>query len=199
MALRVLNTPAVKEAIKNVLGTITFAGGVTVLYRTRKGSSAQKTADFFLKASIVLSCLASRPGLWLLEKVISRIATPQAFAKIFGQNTIFEINPWHPRHALNITANILSGVALIEWIYNWRMDGLIAMGVFNPSSRKIGCDFCSFLTLSRLAKSHLVTTPRFRFCKSLSVKNLLKSLSYFLELGFNFVTGRSTLHLVNDL
>jgi hypothetical protein len=146
MALRVLNTPAVKEGIKNLLGTITFVGGVAVLCRTHKGSSAEKTADFFLKASIVLASVASRPGLYFCGGVISKVATPQTLAKIFGQNTIFEINPWHPRHVLNITANILSGVALIiKWVYNRRMDDLVVMGVFN------------------------------------------------------FVTGRSTLHLVNDL
>jgi hypothetical protein len=131
MALKVFNTPAVKEGIKNVLGAITFAGGVAVLYRTRKDSSAEKTTDFFLKASIVLSCLASRPGLCLCEKVISMVTTPQTLAKIFGQNTIFEINPWHPRHVLNITANVLSGIALIKWVYSRSMNGLIAMGMFN--------------------------------------------------------------------
>ena len=43
--------------------------------------------------------------------------------------------------------------------------------------------FLQLFNAQGFAKPHLVTTPRFRFCKSLSVKNLLKSLSYFLELG----------------
>lgn len=149
MTLRILNSPPVKEGIKNVFGAITFFGGIGALYQmssTSKGSTAEKTTVFFLKASIVLSCIASRPGLFLCEKLVHKIATPETLTNIFGRNTIFEVNPWHPRHILNITANVLSISALIKWVFK--------------SSQPSG---------------------------------------WLVALGtFNFVTGRSTLHLAND-
>ena len=152
MTLKILNSPAVKEGIKNAFGAITFFGGIAVLYynsRTEKASTTEKTLDIFLKASIVFSCIASRPGLYLCEKVIHRIATPATLENLYGRNTVFEINPWHPRHRLNIAVNVLSSAALFKWVYD---------------------------------------------------RYLSRPASWLVALGvFNFATGRSTLHMANDL
>jgi hypothetical protein len=138
MTLQALNSPAVKEGSKNGFGAITFFGGIAVLYyhfRIEAGSTVEKTIDYFLKVSIVLSCITRRPGLYLTEKVIERIASPATLQKRFGQNTVFAINPWHPRHGLNITANLLSSIALYKWVFNRSIsrpsDWLVSFGVFN--------------------------------------------------------------------
>jgi hypothetical protein len=78
------------------------------------------------------------------------IATPKTWSEYFGLNTIYAFNPWHPRHVLNITANILSSAALVKWVFN-------------------------------------------RFAPSRETLGLMVALG-----AFNFITGRSTLHMAND-
>ena len=160
-SIHYLNQAPIKDGIKNVIGCITFVGGITVLYQMSRAPSrkeespswwttADKAVTFVLKASIVLSCLASRPGLFLYGWVFHYIATPKTWMDIFGLNTVFEFNPWHPRHLLNIAANALSAAALIKCVFD------------------------------RYVPSHQV-------------------LGLMVAVGaFNFLTGRSTLHLAND-
>lgn len=159
-SVRLLNQPPVKEGIKNLIGCITFFGGMAALYQVSQTpkekeaatwtETAGKSINFFLTASIVLSLIASRPGLYLCGKILNRIATPATLMAIFGSNTIFAINPWHPRHVLNISANVFSASALIKLVF------------------------------SRYAPSK-------------------ETLGLIVALGaFNFLTGRSTLHLANS-
>lgn len=151
-SVRLLNQPPVKEGVKNVIGCITFFGGIAALYQRSQlpaekdsnnwADAARKTLNFFLTASVVLSILVSRPGLYFSEPFFNQ--------SIFGPNTIFAINPWHPRHILNITANVLSATALIQWVFN------------------------------RYVPTH-------------------EALGLIIAIGaFNFLTGRSTLHLANE-
>jgi hypothetical protein len=145
-AIRYLNTHTVKENVKDVLGSVTFAVCVWGLYKTgssRKSSdadwkkAADKTIIFFLKSSIVLSCIASRPGLQICDWVIHSMISRKALADIFGLNTIFEFNPGHPRHILNIGANVLSALAFIKWVFDRYVPNaqpvpyLVAIGTFN--------------------------------------------------------------------
>lgn len=155
--VRLLNTPPVKEGVKNVFSGITFVGGFAALYQVSRAPKEQetqhwavKTLNLVLIASVVLSLIASRPGLYLCEKALPLIATSQTWAAIFGPNTIFAINPWHPRHILNITANVLSATALIKAVFN----------KYAPSKETLG---------------------------------LIVAIG-----AFNFLTGRSTLHLANQ-
>jgi hypothetical protein len=163
MAVHLLNNSYVKEGIKNILGCVTFAAGIAVLYQASLASKLQKAGDdsswqattdktviFFLKTSIVLSCIVSRPGLYLCDWFFHKIATPRTWMDIFGINTIFEFNPWHPRHILNITANAISAAALIKWVFD-------------------------------------------RYVPAHQAAGLMVALG-----AFNFMTGRSTLHLVNS-
>ena len=154
-SVRLLNQAHVKEGVKNVIGCMTFFGGLAAFSQMScksKTSSdwwgtADKAISFFLKASIVLSLIASRPSLYFWEK----IAIPRTWLEIFGPNTVFALNPWHPRHLLNITANALSAAALVKWVF----------------------DRCA-------------PSP--------------EALGFLVALGaFNFLTGRSTLHLANHV
>lgn len=140
-ALQYLNSRPVKEGIKNSLGAISFAGGLAVIPWMRSRWSLDKT---LFASSILLNAILSRPGLYLTERTFLLIATSASWASIFGENTIFEVNPRHPRHI----ANILAGICL-------------ARAICRPVS------------------------PQLRPAVPL--------------VAFNFFTGRSTLHLANDL
>jgi hypothetical protein len=103
--------------------------------------STWKTTDkttLFLQTSALLSGIGSRPGLALCEWTLHQIATPETLTHIFGQNTVFEINPWHPRHLFNVTVNVVAAAALIHVIYQRKTSkpvaGLTAFNFFSGRS-----------------------------------------------------------------
>ncbi|HEX2579385.1 MAG TPA: hypothetical protein VHK67_03165 [Rhabdochlamydiaceae bacterium] len=129
MTVQFFNSPPVKNGIKNVFGAIAFSGGLYSLYEMQK--TTDKTV-LFLQTSIVLNGIASRPGLAICEWVLHQIAAPETLTMIFGLNTIFEINPWHPRHLFNVSVNLIAAVALITVIYSRKAPRTIAaLTVFN--------------------------------------------------------------------
>lgn len=126
MTIHFLNSPPVKNGIKNTIGAISFSGALYTLYEMAvKWKDTDKTM-LFLQTSIILNGIASRPGLAICEWALHQIATPETLTKIFGQNTRFEINPWHPRHQFNITVNITAAMALIHVIYTRKAPRSIA-------------------------------------------------------------------------
>ena len=93
MILHFLNSPPVKNGIKNLIGCVSFSSAALILCEM---PSTWKTTDkttLFLQTSAILSGMASRPGLAICEWTAYQIATPETLTKIFGQNTVFEINP----------------------------------------------------------------------------------------------------------
>ena len=132
MTVQFLNSPPVKNGIKNAFGAISFSGALYSLYEmTTKWKDTDKTI-LFLHTSIILNGIASRPGLAICEWVLHQVATPETLMKIFGQNTVFEINPWHPRHQFNVAVNIIAAVALIHLVYTRKAPRIIAaLTVFN--------------------------------------------------------------------
>ena len=123
MTVHFLNSPPIKNGIKNVFGAIAFSGAFYALNEMRK--TTDKTV-LFLQSSILLNGIASRPGLALCEWVIHQIATPATLTKIFGLNTVFAINPWHPRHLFNVSVNLIAAAALITVIYSSKAPRTIA-------------------------------------------------------------------------
>lgn len=129
MTVHFLNSPPVKNGIKNAFGAMAFSGALYALNEMRK--TTDKTV-LFLQTSIVLNGIASRPGLAICEWALHQIATPETLTMIFGPNTIFEINPWHPRHLFNVSVNLVAAVALITVIYSRKAPRMIAaLAVFN--------------------------------------------------------------------
>ncbi len=132
MTVHFLNSPPVKNGIKNAIGVISFSGAIYTFYEmAAKWKDTDKTI-LFLQTSIILNGIASRPWLAIFEWTLHQMATPETLTKIFGQNTIFEINPWHPRHQFNVAVNIIAAVALIHVIFTRKAPRIIAaLTVFN--------------------------------------------------------------------
>lgn len=143
VTVRFLNQPLVKEGIKNVASTATFAFGVLEIYdlcqimRGRVVSSdrypnypkwvqvADKVVVVCAKISLVLSTGVSRPGVYIISTLVGRVASTAQLERVFGPSTIFAVNPWHPRHIFSIVAVLLALPAIaqsackgVNWAYH---------------------------------------------------------------------------------
>lgn len=104
MAIRFLNQPAVKEGIKNIATTMTFAFGlveVCDLYQIYQGRSichssapegsppwaktAYKASLISAKMSLLLSGATSRPGVYLISKSCRSCIFNKSARKVFRQ------------------------------------------------------------------------------------------------------------------
>lgn len=129
-----LNQPAVKEGVKNVAGVMSSAFGVVEVYQIIGGKpvstladpqspkwlqTAGKVAALSGKISLLLSAGCSRPGVFMISKIVGCAFTATQLQRVFGPNTIFAINPWHPRHVASIVAFALGNVQLAYEGINW--------------------------------------------------------------------------------
>ena len=60
------------------------------------------------KVSLILSAATSRPGVMIVSTSVGRVFPVRQFERVFGPNTIFAVNLWHPRHVASIAAVILA-------------------------------------------------------------------------------------------
>lgn len=141
--VRFLNQPAVKEGAKNIASTAAFVFGLIEAYdiyqilRGREISTetdtdsakwiqvANKIILLCAKTSLILSAATSRPGVFIISTLAGQIFSSKQLEYAFGPNTIFAVNPWHPRHVCSITAVILALPSVIQstyrgmhWVYN---------------------------------------------------------------------------------
>lgn len=141
-SVRLLNQPIVKEGVKNVVGSMTFVFGLFEVYdvyqiaRGREISTetcstspkwvqvANKVVIVCAKVALILSAGVSRPGVFIISSIVGRVFSTTQLERIFGPNTIFAINPRHPRHVISIAAVILSLPCVIQstckginWVY----------------------------------------------------------------------------------
>lgn len=133
--VQMLNHPPIKEGIKNIAGCITFAFGIVEVYdiyqilRGREITTetypgypkwiqiAHKIVIVCAKISLILSAGVSRPGVFIISSLVGSIFSSQQLEKVFGPNTTFAVNPWHPRHLISIAAVVLALPALGQSIY----------------------------------------------------------------------------------
>ncbi len=192
VGVRFLNQPIVKEGIKNIAGTITFAIGIAEAYDLiqiiagRKISSelpkqfthwnhtAKKIIIVSAKISLILSAAVSRPGVFLISISVGAMFTSTQLAKVFGPNTTFILNPWHPRHIISIVAIILALPSIMLSTYE----------VAKWTSKKLN-----------LKPYRHENAPH----KSLDPDRWLTDIKVRLSIIFNTVTSRPVLHLGNSL
>ncbi len=129
---RLLNQPAIKEGIKNIAGTVSFLLGlieIEDIYQIARGREittetcsnspkwiqvANKVIILCAKVSLILSAGVSRPGIFIISSLTGCIFSPSQLDRVFGPNTIFAVNPWHPRHVVSIAAVILALPSIVQ-------------------------------------------------------------------------------------
>lgn len=187
-SVRLLNQPVVKENVKNLAGSVTFVFGLVEIYdiyqiaRGREISTeacttspkwvhvANKVVIVCAKISLILSAGVSRPGIFIISSLMGCAFSTAQLERVFGPNTIFTINPWHPRHVISIAAVILALPAVTQSIYKG----------FNWMYKKI-CHYENISTDNQEANNWLTDSK-------IRLMNL-----------FNTATSRPTLHFGNQL
>lgn len=183
-----LSQPLVKEGVKNIAGSVTFVFGLVEIYdlcqilRGRQISTevslnsprwiqvANKVVIVCAKTSLILSAGVSRPGVFIISSLMKCFFSTAQLERLFGPNTIFAINPWHPRHVISIAAVILALPSVVQSTYkgiNWTYKKILQYQDMPPSIHNLQ----PWLTD---AKVRLMTI-------------------------FNTITSRPTLHIGNQL
>lgn len=116
-----LNQPSVKESIKTFCSSFTFAFGLVQLWVLLCGRKppkqplsqtalqrAMEIAQTCTSLSLILSAVCSRPSLYLLSQFCDLCVPTDVLESYFGPNTLFDLNPWHPRHVTSLIALALA-------------------------------------------------------------------------------------------
>ncbi len=124
-SIRFFNDPLVKERVKNTVGSVTFLFGVVTLYEMSQGLKKHQFVTLSSndhewqqlihiiavacdKVSLLLSAGTSRPGVFIVSKLINNLFSITQLERVWGPNTTFDVNPWHPRHVLSIVSVALA-------------------------------------------------------------------------------------------
>ena len=139
ICVRFLNQPLVKEGVKNIAGIVIFAFGINTIYNSYRSlhsrtltinADSPQWPQNLTKISLILSATTSRPGAFIISKMIGCVFSQSRLERAFGPNTVFAINPWHPRHVVSIAAVILALPSLYG--KEWQADRkLRLMALFN--------------------------------------------------------------------
>ncbi len=125
ITVQTLNTPSIKEGIKNITTSVTFLFGIAEVYQflrnlKQTNSNASEENKAFIaciRTSLILSAAVSRPGVLLISTLAGRVCSSQTLEKAFGPNTIFALNRRHPRHAASFAAVVFAVPSLIQLFY----------------------------------------------------------------------------------
>lgn len=135
ISIGLLNQPAIKEGVKNVVGATTFGVGLVAVYDLyQAGLYSEIPSESYLgypkwvqvanrvtivcaKISLILSAGVSRPGVFIISSLVGCIFSSSQLNRVFGPNTIFVLNPWHPRHVVSIAAVVLALPSLTQSTY----------------------------------------------------------------------------------
>ncbi len=132
IGIHFLNQPLIKDWVKNVAGSMTCVFAFIEFYticQIIKGreisitlnphapkwmQTLYKTMIISAKISLILSAIVSRPGTFVISTLIHSIFSTAQLETIFGPNTIFDINPWHPRHIISLVSLVLAFPVLAQ-------------------------------------------------------------------------------------
>lgn len=186
-SVHLLNQPLIKEGVKNVAGSVTMAFGLMEMYDVyqimccreistelhsnfpRWVQSANKVVIVCAKISLILSAGVSRPGVFIISSIVGSVFSTAQLDRVFGPNTIFAINPWHPRHIISIAAVLLALPSVAQSVYK--------------GGHWVCQKICHYQNESgnRQEANHWLTDAKIR-----------------LVVLFNTITSRPTLHIGNQ-
>lgn len=129
--VKFLNAPPVKETVKNTIGVASCVFGAVEAYdlyqiargrvSTEPGSNnpkwiqvAEKVIIICSKISLLLSAGVSRPGVFVVSSLVGLIFSTTQLDKVFGPNTTFAVNPWHPRHVISFVAVLFALPSVVQ-------------------------------------------------------------------------------------
>ncbi len=202
LSVSFLNNPAVKNGIKSVASYAAFGFGVWEIYdnaidlkeawQNRKRASlaqqddsgweitALKATFVMARISLVLSLLTSKPGADICSWTAGRVFSQARLLQLFGPNTIFAVNPYHPRHIANVAACVLGLPALIKSV----VDG----------GEWVTRKFVAFCNGASVQSSNSVGAGSIAGATDVRIQNLRVQLTA----SFNTLFSRTTLHSVNQ-
>ncbi|WP_032125760.1 hypothetical protein [Candidatus Protochlamydia naegleriophila] len=135
IGIHFLNQPLIKDWVKNAAGSMTCVFALVEFYticQIIKGREISitiapqapkwmqrwcKTTIICAKISLILSAIVSRPGTFVISTLIHSIFSTAQLETVFGPNTIFNINPWHPRHIISLIALALAFPIIAQSCY----------------------------------------------------------------------------------
>lgn len=130
-----LNQPLVKESVKNLACSVTFVFGLIEIYNIyqtfdvrkifkKRHSSIPKWLQVtnkiivvFAKISVILSTVVSRPSIYIISTFTKKIFSSKQVNSLFGPNTLFVVNPWHPRHVFSILSILFALPFVFQMTY----------------------------------------------------------------------------------
>ena len=164
-----LNNPSIKSGIKITIEIGVIACGLCVYARDGYSgidtpppedkswrATAKKIAIYSIHFSIISSYIILTPGKRIISFVVHRIFTETQLTRFFGPNTIFEVNPWHPRHVSSLIVFAAGIPAVILTINSiWSRSEFLAS---DSDKKREGLNFPSYLKESHIQKIACVIT-----------------------------------------
>lgn len=205
-----LNQPVVKEGVKNIAGSVTFVFGLVEIYdiyQIARGAEissevsskspkwihiADKVIIVCAKTSLVLSAGVSRPGVFMISSLVGSVFSSTQIDRLFGPNTIFALNPRHPRHVVSIAAVILALPSVAQTTYkgiNWVYRKVRQYQV-SPTDKK---------SLQKGLNQKFKKVQRKLSTDNNSDRPCLSDAKIRLMSLFNTITSRPALHIGNQL
>ena len=129
-----VNEPSVKQGIKNLTGSVSFLFGMILLYDisqrlisrnistevVQQSPTWKRVADQAMitsaKLSILLTAATTYPGSQIFSILARTCCSQTQLEKVLGKSTIFEVNPWHPRHIASVAAVALATPLILQSI-----------------------------------------------------------------------------------
>ncbi len=181
-----LNKPEVKQGVKDYAGLATIVfGGMQEIHFLNSSASSKTWTEATGRFSLILCAAATPLSYRICSRFVDKAVSQQFLVNTFGPNTIFAVNPWHPRHVISFVAVACTLPTVIVAIYD------AALGV-------IGKVFKSKKE-EDLSKNTDWTEDQLKERPKPTNHEFLTSTKVKWMVLFNFVTSRPVLHLGNQL
>lgn len=133
-AVQFLN--AHKQTIKNVVAIPAAIAGPSALYELAMKGRRLNFNAVLGDVGLVLNSAVSPMGVVVISKIVHLFFSSGKLESFFGKNTIFAVNPWHPRHVVSVASAILMAPAMVkeaQRFYQWAWLGKVSHDHYRQS------------------------------------------------------------------